>query len=98
MWAKRDYAMLALLFGCGFRRSELVGLELDDIEMRHERVSSLSSIGVRKSKMFASTRLWQNCRLVLPANANLSSLQAGQKLKLNRTPLVPPKRNGKRCN
>jgi len=73
-------------------------LELDDIEMRHERVSSLSSIGVRKSKMFASTRLWQNCRLVLPANANLSSLQAGQKLKLNRTPLVPPKRNGKRCN
>ena len=26
MRAKRDYAMLALLFGCGFRRSELVGL------------------------------------------------------------------------
>src|SRR2546423_13556894 len=24
MRAKRDYAMLALLFGCGFRRSELV--------------------------------------------------------------------------
>ena len=31
MRAKRDYAMLAMLFGCGFRRSELVGLELDDI-------------------------------------------------------------------
>jgi hypothetical protein len=28
---KRDYAMLAMLFGCGFRRSELVGLELDEI-------------------------------------------------------------------
>jgi hypothetical protein len=27
MRAKRDYAMLAMLFGCGFRRSELVGLE-----------------------------------------------------------------------
>jgi integrase len=26
--------MLALLFGCGFRRSELVGLELDEIQMR----------------------------------------------------------------
>jgi site-specific recombinase XerC len=26
MRAKRDYAMLAMLFGCGFRRSELVGL------------------------------------------------------------------------
>src|SRR6201984_2141407 len=32
--AKRDYAMLAMLFGCGFRRSELVGLELDEIQMR----------------------------------------------------------------
>jgi site-specific recombinase XerD len=26
--------MLVLLFGCGFRRSELVGLELDEIQMR----------------------------------------------------------------
>ena len=33
MRAKRDYAMLAMLFGCGFRRSELVGLELDEIQM-----------------------------------------------------------------
>jgi len=32
--AKRDYAMLAMLFGCGFRRSELVGLELEEIQMR----------------------------------------------------------------
>jgi site-specific recombinase XerD len=34
MRAKRDYAMLAMLFGCGFRRSELVGLEVDEIQMR----------------------------------------------------------------
>jgi site-specific recombinase XerC len=34
MRAKRDYAMLAMLFGCGFRRSELVGLELDEVQMR----------------------------------------------------------------
>ena len=34
MRGKRDYAMLAMLFGCGFRRSELVGLELDEIQMR----------------------------------------------------------------
>ena len=34
MRAKRDYAMLAMLFGCGFRRSELVGLELNEIQMR----------------------------------------------------------------
>jgi site-specific recombinase XerD len=32
MRAKRDYAMLAMLFGCGFRRSELVALELDEIQ------------------------------------------------------------------
>jgi len=30
--AKRDYAMLAMLFGCGLRRSELAALELDDIQ------------------------------------------------------------------
>jgi site-specific recombinase XerD len=34
MRAKRDYAMLAMLFGCGFRRSELAGLELDEIQTR----------------------------------------------------------------
>jgi site-specific recombinase XerD len=34
MRAKRDFAMLAMLFGCGFRRSELVGLELDEVQMR----------------------------------------------------------------
>jgi site-specific recombinase XerC len=34
MGAKRDYAMLAILFGCGLRRSELVGLELDEVQMR----------------------------------------------------------------
>jgi len=33
MRAKRDYAMLAMLLGCGFRRSELVGLEVDEIQM-----------------------------------------------------------------
>src|SRR5580698_5593040 len=33
MRAKRDFATLALLFGCGFRRSELVGLELGEIQM-----------------------------------------------------------------
>jgi site-specific recombinase XerD len=32
--AKRDYAMLAILFGCGLRRSELVGLEMDEVQMR----------------------------------------------------------------
>jgi integrase len=32
--AKRDYAMRAVLFGCGLRRSELVGLDVKDIQVR----------------------------------------------------------------
>jgi len=34
MRAKRDYAMLAMLLGCGLRRSELVGLDTDEVQMR----------------------------------------------------------------
>ena len=45
MRAKRDYAMLAMLFGCGFRRSELVGLELDDIQMRRGHWAVVDLIG-----------------------------------------------------
>jgi integrase len=33
---KRDSAMLGLLLGCGLRRSELVALELDQIQQREE--------------------------------------------------------------
>jgi site-specific recombinase XerD len=45
MRATRDYAMLAMLFGCGFRRSELVGLELDDIQMRQGHWAVVDLIG-----------------------------------------------------
>jgi len=45
MRAKRDYAMLAMLFGCGFRRSELVGLEFDDIQMRQGHWAVVDLIG-----------------------------------------------------
>ena len=45
MRAKHDYAMLAMLFGCGFRRSELVGLELDDIQMRQGHWAVVDLIG-----------------------------------------------------
>jgi len=43
--AKRDYAMLAMLFGCGLRRSELVGLQLDDIQMRQGHWAIVDLIG-----------------------------------------------------
>jgi len=45
MRANRDYAMLALLLGCGFRRSELVGLELDEIQMRQGHWAAVDLIG-----------------------------------------------------
>ena len=45
MRAKRDYAMLAMLFGCGFRRSELVGLEIDEIQMRQGHWAVVDLIG-----------------------------------------------------
>jgi site-specific recombinase XerD len=43
--AKRDYAMLAMLFGCGFRRSELVGLQLDEIQKRQGHWAVVDLIG-----------------------------------------------------
>jgi hypothetical protein len=45
MRAKRDYAMLAMLFGCGFRRSELVGLDLDEIQTRQGHWAVVDLIG-----------------------------------------------------
>jgi site-specific recombinase XerD len=45
MRAKRDYAMLAMLFGCGFRRSELAGLDLDEIQMRQGHWAVVDLIG-----------------------------------------------------
>lgn len=45
MRAKRDYAMLALLVGCGFRGSELVGLELDEIQIRQGHWAVVDLIG-----------------------------------------------------
>jgi site-specific recombinase XerC len=31
---RRDYAMLAMLLGCGLRRSELVGLAIEKVQVR----------------------------------------------------------------
>ncbi len=45
MRVKRDYAMLAMLFGCGFRRSELVGLQINEIQMRQGHWAVVDLIG-----------------------------------------------------
>ena len=43
--AKRDYAMLAILFGCGLRRSELVGLDVNDVQVRQGHWAIVDLIG-----------------------------------------------------
>jgi integrase len=43
--AMRDYAMLAVLLGCGLRRSELVGLETDEIQTRQDHWAIVDLIG-----------------------------------------------------
>ena len=43
--AKRDYAMLAVLLGCGLRRSELVGLETDEVQTRQDHWVIVDLIG-----------------------------------------------------
>jgi site-specific recombinase XerC len=43
--AKRDYAMLAVLLGCGLRRSELVGLETDEVQTRQDHWAIVDLIG-----------------------------------------------------
>jgi site-specific recombinase XerC len=43
--AKRDYAMLAMLLGCGLRRSELVGLEMHEVQTRQGHWAVVDLIG-----------------------------------------------------
>jgi integrase len=43
--ARRDHAMLAMLLGCGLRRSELTGLEMDEIQTRQGHWAIVDLIG-----------------------------------------------------
>jgi integrase len=43
--AKRDYAMLAIVLGCGLRRSELVGLEIREVQTRQGHWAIVDLIG-----------------------------------------------------
>src|SRR5206468_6969192 len=52
--AKRDYAMLAMLLGCGLRRSELASLETDEVQTRQSHWAIVDLIG--KGGTFAPCR------------------------------------------
>src|SRR5947208_11625114 len=52
--AKRDYAMLAMLLGCGLLRSELASLETDEVQTRQSHWAIVDLIG--KGGTFAPCR------------------------------------------
>jgi integrase len=56
--AKRDYAMLAVLLGCGLRRSELVGLETDEIQTRQDHWAIVDLIGKGRRVRTVPIPLW----------------------------------------
>ena len=55
---KRDRAILALLIGCGLRRAELVGLGLEDFQVREEHWVIADLIGKGKHIRTVSVPVW----------------------------------------
>jgi site-specific recombinase XerD len=55
---KRDRAILALLIGCGLRRAELVGLGLEDFQVREEHWVIADLIGKGKHIRTVSVPAW----------------------------------------
>jgi len=56
--AKRDWAILALLIGCGLRRAELVGLKKKDFQMREEHWIVADLVGKGKHIRTVPVPLW----------------------------------------
>jgi site-specific recombinase XerD len=73
MREKRDYAMLAMLFGCGFRRSELVGLEVDNIQMRQGHWAVVDLIGKGGHIRTVPIPNWVKAALVQPMSGRAKS-------------------------
>jgi site-specific recombinase XerC len=55
---KRDRAILALLIGCGLRRAELVGLELEDFQLREKHWVIADLIGKGKHIRTVPVPVW----------------------------------------
>ena len=55
--------MLAMLFGCGLRRSELVGLQLDDVQMRQAHWAIVDLIGKGGHIRTVPTPVWVKAAL-----------------------------------
>lgn len=55
---KRDRAILAILIGCGLRRAELVGLKVEDFQIREEHCVIADLIGKGKHVRTAPVPAW----------------------------------------
>ena len=56
--SKRDRAILALLIGCGLRRAELVGLRMEDFQVREEHWVIADLIGKGKHIRTVPVPMW----------------------------------------
>jgi integrase/recombinase XerD len=56
----RDRAMLSLLLGCGLRRSEVVGLSLDQLQSREGRWVIVNLVGKGKRLRTVPVPAWSN--------------------------------------
>jgi site-specific recombinase XerC len=84
--AKRDYAMLALLLGCGLRRSELVGLEIREVQTRQGHWAIVDLIG--KGRRVRTVPIPQWAKRALDLTGALQSLH--QNSRRRRSYLVTP--------
>jgi site-specific recombinase XerD len=55
---KRDRAILALLLGCGLRRAELVGLRMEDVQLREEHWVIADLVGKAKHVRTVPVPAW----------------------------------------
>src|SRR5438045_7226910 len=67
--AKRDYAMLAMLLGCGLRRSELASLETDEVQTRQGHWAIVDLFGKGGRIRTAPIPQWANDALDLLLSA-----------------------------
>ena len=58
---KRDRAMLAVLVGCGLRRGELLGLTIEDVQLREDHWAIADLLGKAGHVRTVPTPAWVKC-------------------------------------
>jgi site-specific recombinase XerC len=73
--SKRDRAILAIVVGCGLRRAELVGLKVEDFQIREERCVIADLIGKGKHIRTVPVPAW--VKRTLDAWTETAEINAG---------------------